>query len=162
MPNGRYALVRSKADDWGIHQDRLGLVAFSAGGQVGARLLADHGQLAYQPLDAVDNVSHRPDFAMLIYPWNIFDAESNDLVDGIAVNPDCPPTFLVHTHDDRSSSVGAALFYIGLKQHGLPAELHIYGNGGHGYGLRPVQGSQISTWTDHAAHWLSTLELTQK
>ena len=61
--------------------------------------------------------------------------------------------FLVHTDDDRSSSLGSVLFYAGLKRHGIPAELHVYGNGGHGYGLRPVTGSQIASWPDHAAHW---------
>lgn len=148
------ALVRSQSDRWGLRKDRIGLVAFSAGGQVGARLLCDGGQLSYDSIDDVDVVSHRPDFAVLVYPWNLYDAKSGGLVEGVSVPRDCPPTFLVHTHDDRSSSLGAALFYVGLKQHGLPAELHIYGNGGHGYGLRPVEGSHISTWTDHATQWL--------
>ena len=75
---------------------------------------------------------------------------------GVEVPKNCPPTFLVHTDDDRSSSLGAVLFYAGLKKHGIPAELHVYGNGGHGYGLRPVSKSQISSWPDHAAHWLGT------
>lgn len=153
------ALVRSQADRWKIKPDQVGLLAFSAGGQVGARLLCDGGKLAYDPIDQVDTVSHRPDFALLVYPWNIYDAQSGGLATGIEVPRDCPPTFLVHTHDDRSSSLGAALFYVGLKQHGIPAELHIYGNGGHGYGLRPVPGSQISSWTDHATHWLQTQKL---
>ena len=63
---------------------------------------------------------------------------------------------MVHTDDDRSSALGAVLFYTGLKQQGIASELHVYGNGGHGYGLRPVAKSQIATWPDHAAHWLAT------
>ncbi|MCA9053148.1 MAG: alpha/beta hydrolase [Planctomycetaceae bacterium] len=150
------ALIRSQASRWDLKPDRIGLVAFSAGGQVGARLLCDGGQLAYTPIDDVDKVSHRPDFAVLIYPWNMYDAASGGLVDDLAVPKDCPPTYIVHTHDDRSSSLGAVHFYMGLKQHDIPAELHVYSNGGHGYGLRPRTGSQISTWPDHAAHFLAT------
>lgn len=148
------ALIRSQADQWGLRKDRIGIVAFSAGGQVGARLLCDGGKLAYERLDDVDEVSHRPDFAVLVYPWNLYDAANDRLIDGLAVPADAPPTYLVHTHDDRSSSLGAVLLYIGLKQHNLPAELHVYGNGGHGYGLRSQKNSQISTWPDHAAHFL--------
>jgi acetyl esterase/lipase len=150
------ALIRSQADRWDVQPDRIGLVAFSAGGQVGARLLCDGGKNSYDRIDAVDATSHRPDFAILIYPWNMYDAASDALVAGVQVPKDCPPTYLVHTDDDRSSSLGAVLFYAGLKKHGIPAEIHVYGNGGHGYGLRPVKGSQISSWPDHATHWLGT------
>ena len=149
------AFVRERADDWELRSDRIGLLGFSAGGHVAARLLSAEGQLAYDPVNAVDSVSHWPDFAILIYPWNIYDTARADLVDGVSVSPKCPPTFLAHTDDDRSSSMGAVLFYAGLKKRGIPSELHVYGNGGHGYGLRPVNGSEISTWPGHAAHWLS-------
>lgn len=150
------ALVRSRADQWQIRKDRIGLVGFSAGGQVAARLLSDGSKRSYERLDNVDEAAHRPDFAVLIYPWNMYDAKTDGLVAGINVPKDCPPTYMVHTDDDRSSSLGAVLFYAGLKKHGIPAELHVYGNGGHGYGLRLIAGSQISTWPDHAAHWLGT------
>ena len=150
------ALVRSRADQWGIRKNRIGLLGFSAGGQVAARLLNDGGHHSYDRLDEIDDVSHRPDFAILVYPWNMYDAKTDGLIEGIAVPENCPPTCLVHTDDDRSSSLGAVLYYAGLKKHGIPAELHVYGNGGHGYGLRTVTGSQISSWPDHAAHWLGT------
>jgi acetyl esterase/lipase len=150
------SLIRSRAEDWGIRKDRLGLVGFSAGGQVAARLLTAGDKRSYERLDGVDDVSCRPDFAILVYPWNMYDAKTDGLIAGVEVPKNCPPTFLVHTDDDRSSSLGAVLFYAALKKHGIPSELHVYGNGGHGYGLRPVAKSQISTWPDHAAHWLGT------
>ncbi len=150
------ARIRSQASEYGLKPDRIGLVGFSAGGQVSCRLLSDGGKKTYDRIDAIDDVAHRPDFAILIYPWNMYDAAHDRLVEGIQVPKDCPPTYIVHTDDDRSSSLGAVHFYAGLKKHGIPAELHVYGNGGHGYGLRPVNGSQISTWPDHAAHWLGT------
>lgn len=148
------ALIRTQADHWGIRKDRLGIVGFSAGGQVAARLLTAGEGKAYDPIDTVDQTSHRPDFAILVYPWNMYDPKQDALVEGIQVSKICPPTFIVHTHDDRSSSLGAVLFYAGLKKHDIPAELHVYGNGGHGYGLRPVKDSEISTWPSHAGHWL--------
>jgi acetyl esterase/lipase len=151
------AFIRSEAKQWNLKEDRIGLLAFSAGGQVGARLMSANGKLAYDRMDAVDDVSHRPDFALLVYPWNMYDPKSKSLVEGIQVPSDCPPTFLVHTHDDHSTSLGATLFYVGLKELGINAELHVYGNGGHGYGLRPVKDSQISSWPTHAAHWLARL-----
>lgn len=150
------SLVRAQADRWGLKQDRIGLLGFSAGGQVAARLLSAEGKRTYARLDDVDDVTSRPDFALLIYPWNIYDRERDRLVDGVSVPKNCPPSYIVHTGDDKSSSLGAVLFYVGLKKLDIPAELHVYGAGGHGYGLRPVPGSQISTWPDHAAHWLST------
>jgi acetyl esterase/lipase len=147
-------MVRSQAKKWGLKKNRIGLLGFSAGGQVAARLLSDEGKLAYDRIDDIDDVSHRPDFALLIYPWNIYDSQRDGLIEGVHVTKDCPSVFIVHTDDDRSSSLGSTYFYSGLKRLGIPAELHIYGNGGHGYGMRKVEGSQISTWTEHATHWL--------
>ena len=149
------ALVRSQAKLYGLKTDRIGLAGFSAGGQVAAKLLCDQGKLSYQRIDEVDDVSHRPDFAMLIYPWRVYDATTGSLIAGVNVSEDVPPTFIVHTDDDASSSLGAVLFYAELKKLKIASELHVYGDGGHGYGLRKVSGSQISTWTDHAAHWLA-------
>ncbi len=148
------SLIRSHSAEYGIEEDRIGLLGFSAGGQVAARLLSLQGKRSYERIDAIDDVSSIPNFGLLIYPWNCYDSISEGLVDGISVPDDCPPTFLVHTDDDRSSSLGAVLFYSDLKKLGIPSELHIYGNGGHGYGTRPVEGSEISSWTGHAAHWL--------
>jgi len=149
------ALVRSQVKLYGLKADRIGIAGFSAGGQVAAKLLCDQGKLSYQQIDEVDDVSHRPDFAMLIYPWRIYDAATGSLIDGVKVSADVPPTFIVHTDDDASTSLGAVLFYAELKKLKITSELHVYGNGGHGYGLREVPGSQISTWTNHAAHWLA-------
>jgi acetyl esterase/lipase len=150
------SFIRHRASEWALRKDRLGLLGFSAGGQVAARLLSGNDKRSYDRLDEADDISYRPDFSILVYPWNMYDAKTGGLIAGVEVPKSCPPTFLVHTDDDRSSSLGAVLFYAGLKKHGIPAELHVYGNGGHGYGLRPVRNSQISTWPDHAAHWLAT------
>jgi len=156
------ALIRSRSEEWGLKKDQIGLLGFSAGGQAAARLLAASGELKYEKTDEIDEVSHRPNFCVLVYPWRMYDVENEALVAGISVPKDCPPTFLVHTHDDKSSSLGAVLFYADLKRAGIPAELHVYGNGGHGYGLRPRKDSQISTWPSHAASFLATLGFANK
>ena len=91
---------------------------------------------------------------MLIYPWQMLDAKTNELIEPIQITDQSAPAFIVHTHDDASSAVGAAKLYIALKQHKVPAELHVYQNGGHGYGLRDRPDSVISTWPARATEWL--------
>jgi acetyl esterase/lipase len=146
-------VMRDNAKEWRIQPDRIGVLAFSAGGQVGA-ILHTSETAAYQPIDATDQQSFRPDFSLLIYPWRVLDEESGQLMPEIHLTEKSPPAFIVHTHDDRSSSIGSVLIYAGLKRHNVPAELHVYGNGGHGYGMRAVKDSNIGTWPNRATDWL--------
>lgn len=147
------SLVRARCVDFHVRPNQLGLVGFSAGGQVAARLLCSSDR-AYAAIDAADELSFQPAFAVLIYPWNLYDASTRSLVDGLKLPKTVPPLFLVHTDDDRSSSLGTTLLYVACKEQGIPAELHVYGQGGHGYGLREVPKSDIATWPSHAARWL--------
>lgn len=147
-------LIRSRAADWKLQPERVGILGFSAGGQVAAIAHAAGDKAAYPQIDDVDQVSCRPDFSLLVYPWQVLDGTSGELIAPIHVDAQCPPAFIVHTHDDASSSVGAAKLYIALKQHKVPAELHIYQNGGHGYGIRQRPNSVISSWPDRATDWL--------
>ncbi|MGI9243431.1 MAG: alpha/beta hydrolase, partial [Verrucomicrobiales bacterium] len=145
--------LRKNAGRWGLDPAKIGLLAFSAGGQVGAVQIGEIGD-AYTAVDELDELSARPDFAMLIYPWNVGDNSSGKLMGAIRLGGSAPPTFLVHTDDDKSSALGAAAIYMGLKRAGVSAELHVYQNGGHGYGTREREGSVIGTWKDRAADWL--------
>ncbi|MDA0921561.1 MAG: alpha/beta hydrolase [Planctomycetota bacterium] len=147
-------LLRANAAKWNIDKDKVGVLGFSAGGQVASILHTADDVAAYESLDDVDKQSCRPDFSLLIYPWNVFDSKTQQLLPQIQLSAKSPPAFIVHTHDDRSSSMGSVLIYAGLKQHNVQAELHIYGNGGHGYGMRPVKDSDIGTWPARAADWL--------
>ncbi|MFM7039276.1 MAG: alpha/beta hydrolase [Planctomycetaceae bacterium] len=153
------ALIRSRAAEWQIDPDQLGVAGFSAGGQTAARLLGDGGQSAYRLSagDPVDRLSHQPDFAMLIYPWNLWNPDTEQLLPELQISPGLPPVFLVHTHDDSASSLSSAMFYAALRKHRVPAELHVFASGGHGYGLRQIAGSRISSWPELAAHWLQAL-----
>lgn len=149
------SLIRSRATDWKLDPGRIGVAGFSAGGQAAARLLCAGQHRTYTPDDAVDQQSPRPDFGLLIYPWNLWDEKSGSLLPELKIDASCPPTFLVHTHDDRASSLSSVMFYARLRQLNVPAELHVYETGGHGYGLRPVAGSQVSSWTTAAESWLA-------
>lgn len=149
------SLIRSRASEWKLDPGRIGVAGFSAGGQAAARLLCAGEQRSYPAGDTVDQQSPRPNFGLLIYPWNLWDEKSASLLPELTIDADCPPTFLVHTHDDRASSLSSVMFYARLRQLNIPAELHVFENGGHGYGLRPVAGSQVSTWTTAAEAWLT-------
>lgn len=147
-------LVRANAAKWNIDPKRVGLVAFSAGGHVGAVHHTREGMADYPPTDAIDKESCHPDFSLLIYPWRVLNDLTGELHPYIKPAATSPPAFIVHTSDDRSSSIGSVLIYAGLRKHKVPAELHVYTNGGHGYGMRPVPGSEIGTWPERATAWL--------
>lgn len=151
-------LIRSRADEWKLKKDRIGMLAFSAGGQVGA-IVHTATKPTYESLDEIDKQSARPDFSMLVYPWQCLDKQTGKLIEPIKVTKGCGPAFIVHTHDDGSTAVGAAKIYIALKENNVPAELHIYQNGGHGYGVRPRPNSVISTWTDRSTEWMRIRKL---
>lgn len=147
-------LIRSRATEWKLDPQRVGVLGFSAGGQAASILHTRNGQADYEPIDATDKLSSRPAFSMLVYPWRIQDSKTGELLKEIRIGDDSPPVFIVHTHDDNSSSMGAVLMYAGLKKKKISAELHVYENGGHGYGTRHRPNSNIGTWPDRATDWL--------
>ncbi len=138
------SIIRADADKYGIDKSRIGVIGFSAGGLTAASLLAADGKLAYEKVDAIDDAGAKANFGLLIYP----------AVADIEPAAHFPPTFIVHTHDDPIPAEKIAMFYAGLKKADVPAELHIYSTGGHGYGLRPRKGSSVSTWIQHAEAFL--------
>lgn len=144
--------VRVHAEKFGI-TGKVGLLAFSAGGQVGAIHLAS-GDPEFKSTDPVNHHPSKPDFAMLIYPWKTLDEKTGKLMEPIQITKAAPPTFIVHTSDDASTSLGAVEIYVQLKKAGVSSELHVYQNGGHGYGVRNREGSAIGKWSASAADWL--------
>jgi acetyl esterase/lipase len=150
--------LRHHAKEYGLDPAKIGLLGFSAGGQVAAIHLTSE-KAAYEAVDAIDGASFRPDFSMLVYPWRVADEKTGQLMPQIVLSAKMPPGFLVHTDDDKSSSLGAALIYLGMKQQGVSGELHVYQNGGHGYGTRPRPGSVIGSWKDRGSDWLRVRRL---
>ena len=150
--------LRHHAKEYGLDPAKIGLLGFSAGGQVAAIHLTSE-KAAYEAVDAIDGASFRPDFSMLVYPWRVAVEKTGQLMPQIVISAKMPPGFLVHTDDDKSSSLGAALIYLGMKQQGVSGELHVYQNGGHGYGTRPRPGSVIGSWKDRGSDWLRVRRL---
>lgn len=152
------SLLRARAAEWELDPQRIGVLGFSAGGQAAALVTTRFEHRQYAAIDAVDQQSCRPDFSLLVYPWQLIDDKTQELKELVTVTKQTPPTFLVHAHDDGASSLSSVLFYAALKKQGVSGELHVYRNGGHGYGLRPVAESQVHTWPDRAAEWLKGLK----
>jgi acetyl esterase/lipase len=147
------SLVRSKAGEWGLDSKRIGMLGFSAGGHLTAWTSTNYDKRSYEPIDDVDKVSCRPDFAVLVYPGGIIPRDKTELSPEIRVTGDTPPMFFAHAGDDRVSPENSALLYLALKKAGIPAELHIYAGGGHGFGLRPSP-MPCSKWPEQCAAWL--------
>lgn len=148
------SLVRKRAAEWGVKPDQIGVIGFSAGGQAAALVTTRFNERAYKPTDAIDKVSCRPDFSLLVYPWRLIDDKTGTLNEVFTVSKSTPPTFLAHAHNDGATPLSSILFYTALKKNGVGSELHIYETGGHGYGMRPVENSNVDTWTDRAEDWL--------
>lgn len=145
-------LVRQRAAEWKLDAKRIGLLGFSAGGHLAAVASTNHAQRTYDAVDDADKLSCRPDFTLLIYPAYLVDAE-NRLAKELPVTSDTPPTFIAMTADDSVRVEGALFYYLALKAAKVPAEMHLYPVGGHGYGLRPSK-NLVSTWPSRAADWL--------
>ncbi len=147
-------LVRSRAAEWGIDPQRIGVLGFSAGGNLAAILSNQYAQRTYPVVDAADEVSCRPDFAVLIYPAYLTDKDQGDrLRPEVPVTTNTPPTFQSITQDDPVR-VETSLFYcLALKQAGVPNELHVYPVGGHGYGLRRTD-NPATFWPDRVTDWM--------
>jgi len=145
--------VRSQAKKWKIDPERIGILGFSAGGHLSATASTNFDKRAYEAIDEVDNVSCRPDFAVLVYPAYL--TAEQGLAPEIRVGPQTPPMILIHAHDDRISPENSVALYLALKRAKVPAELHIYTSGGHGFGLRPSQ-HPCSTWPQRCADWLAS------
>lgn len=143
------SMVRGRAREIGIDPDRIGIIGFSAGGSP-VRHTALITQRLYEPVDGYDEVPFRPDFAMPIY--------SGGVPEGATISEDCPPFFMVITHDDRNRSIAVAELYVALKKANVSAELHIYESGGHGYGLRPTE-LPVTRWPDRLKEWMRRLKL---
>lgn len=150
-------LLRANAKDWGIAADRIGMLGFSAGGHLSAAASTSFDAPAYEPADETDKLSCRPDFTVLIYPAFISDQDPQKLSPEIAVTDKTPPAFIAQTQDDgyANSAVG---YFLALKKAKVPAELHMYPTGGHGYGMRRT-GTQVMTWPDRCAEWMRAREL---
>ena len=152
------SLVRSKAREWGLDPQRIGMIGFSAGAGLTGWTAANFEKRFYDPVDAIDQVSCRPDFGVMVYSGGgaaLSPATGKyDLTPDMPIHKGCPPMFLVAAGDDGDKAEIATCIYLALKKAGIPAEIHIYSRGGHDFGLRP-SADPCSTWPQRCAEWLS-------
>jgi acetyl esterase/lipase len=174
-------LVRGRAKEWGVDTGRIGFIGFSAGGEVAGMIETRFDAGKPDAEDPVERVSSRPDFNILIYPFYRpgsvpprppggrgpgGPAPSAEPVNNpIEISPnetfpmrgDAPPVFMVCADDDRSHVEPTVKFYLELEANHIPAEMHIYGYGGHGFGLRPTKrpGAPVESWPDRLKDWLA-------
>ncbi len=152
------SLVRSKASEWGIDPKRIGILGFSAGGHLSAATSTNFDRRAYEPIDDIDKISCRPDFAVLVYPAYLAVEGKDELKEDIRVSKETPPTFFAHASNDPIKADNSVLMYLALKRAGVAAELHVYTLGGHGFGLRPSE-FPCSTWPARCAEWLRSQKI---
>jgi len=145
-------LIRSRTGDYGIDPDKLGVMGFSAGGSLSARASTLYGEATYEPVDAADTLSARPDFSLLIYPAYLDQGENRALTSELKVNENTPPMFIFGTADDKHGN-SALVMATALRDEQVPVDLHFMAEGGHGYGLRPGNIA-ADTWPALAAEWL--------
>jgi acetyl esterase/lipase len=152
-------IVRSRAVEWHIDPRRIGVLGFSAGGHLAAALSTHFDQRLYDPVDSADQVSCRPDFAVIVYPGYLATAEQNFAPNAeIHVTEKTPPTFLVQAEDDPVHVENSTVYFLALKNAKVPAEMHLYASGGHGYGLRRTE-LPVTAWPKLVETWLQTIRV---
>ncbi|MGD0481127.1 MAG: alpha/beta hydrolase [Terracidiphilus sp.] len=156
-------LVRFHAAEWHIDPHKIGVLGFSAGGHLVAATSVHFDQRLYSEVDAADQQSCRPDFAIAIYPGHLsMSAGSLELNPDIAahITAQTPPTFLLQNEDDHVDSIWDSLtYYAALKQAEVPTEFHSYAEGGHAFGLRRTK-YPVTAWTQLVEVWLKTIGIT--
>lgn len=151
-------LVRSRAGEWGIDPKRIGIVGFSAGGHLAIATATNFEKRLYEPIDANDEVSSRPDFAVACYSGYLKAKDRDEVRPDLEIPADTPPIFLAHASDDGehhggSDSAHSAVMYLALKRAGVPTELHIYATGDHDFGVRQNEKLPAS-WPGLCVRWL--------
>lgn len=157
------SIVRRNAARWGIDPGKIGVLGFSAGGNLAVLSSTSFGRRVYAPIDANDEASLRPNFAIPVYPGHMTMEHRNkspkhiaaqELHTDIQVSPDVPPTLLIHAKDDVVNPPHYSEVYAReLRQAGVDVTLNLYERGGHAFGVRK-QGTDSDRWTDDALAWL--------
>ena len=149
------SVTRQNAKEWGIDPTRIGVLGFSAGGKTAAMAAISSGKRVYFPTDNTDTVPCNADFGVLVYPAYIVDKDNqlNQEVK-LRVGRECPPMFFAHTADDPVTPQSTLVLAGALQAAKVPVEVHLYPNGGHGYGLRPDKTKQVTSWPERCADWM--------
>ena len=170
-------VVRSRAEEWNINENEIGIIGFSAGGHLASTLGVFYGEQVYKKQDGADNLNARPDFMALIYPVISMEDETThmgsrkallgeDPTDALVtrfstyknISETTPPTFILHAIDDEAVPVeNSMLFFGSLKDKGVPVTMHIYPTGGHGFS-QALQDKRLNGWVELLFDWIENLE----
>lgn len=153
-------VVRARAKEWNVDPTKIGVIGFSAGGYLVAQT-SNIFKSTYKPVDALDALSSRPDFAVALYPGHL--CRSGGTLDpSIHVTKQTPPTFLLHAWDDPVDDVCNSTVYArALHQAGVAAEVHLFARGGHAFGLRN-KDRPISSWPVLVENWLKEIGILER
>jgi acetyl esterase/lipase len=151
-------LVRFHAAEWHVNPHKIGVIGFSAGGHMVTATSTHFDKRSYPAVDAADKESCRPDFAIACYPGHLWDRDDSlKLNPNVPVTTNTPPTFLLQAENDPVDPINNSLvYYLALKNAGVPVEMHLYAQGGHGFGLRPTK-FPITGWPRLVETWLGTI-----
>jgi acetyl esterase/lipase len=151
------AYTRSHAKEWNINSDKIGVLGFSAGAHLSAVASTNYSSRTYPRIDSYDDVSLRPDFTVLVYPAYL-SADNFKISPELKVDSNTPPTILIQTQDDKSFIDSSLFYYYALKQANVPAAMHLYPSGGHGYGARNT-GHTVNEWPHRVLSWLRDIKM---
>ena len=156
-------LVRFHAAEWHIEPHKIGVIGFSAGGHMVAAISTHFDKRSYPAVDAADKESCRPDFAVALYPGHLWNEDKGFMLNpNVPVTSDTPPMFILQAENDPVDDVRNSLvYYIALKKARVPVEMHLYAEGGHGFGLRPTK-FPITKWPQLVETWLRTIGMTSQ
>ena len=154
-------LLRHRAAAYGIDPDKIGVIGFSAGGHLAAAV-SNAEQRTYEPIDAADRESSRPDFAILLYPGRLWDRSSPkpglNLSPWIEISANAPPTLLIHAMNDPVDDIRHSMaFGLALNEVGVPVDMRFYAKGCHAYGLRPTSDPITTEWPGLVVKWLQNI-----
>ncbi|MDY3060656.1 MAG: alpha/beta hydrolase [Fusobacterium sp.] len=175
-------IIRNHSKEWGIDNKKIGVMGFSAGGHVASTLANKYEEEVYKKLDAIDEISARPDFQILGYPvitmtdpyahkgsrkYLLGENPDLNLIEKFSmeknVHKNTPIAFIMHATDDKSVPVENSLkYYTSLKDYKIPVELHLYQDGGHGYSIRGTIGKSVANWTSVVTNWLKANKIIEK
>lgn len=152
--------IRANAEQYNINPNSIGVIGFSAGAHLSVMLSNSSANHTYPSIDQIDDASSRPDFCLLVYPAYL-DGENFQLSPEIKVSSDTPPTLIIQTEDDKSYINSSLFYYYVLKEADVPAWMHLYSVGGHGYGLRDT-GASVNSWPARAEDWFAELGILEE
>jgi acetyl esterase/lipase len=149
-------LVRHHAGEWNLDPKRVGLLGFSAGGNLAGHAAWDRGERTYPQKPELDD-PRGPDFMVFVYGGGFLDAaDKTRFRPGFSVPADAPPAFFLVAHDDKTNPIEATMLYLEYKKLGIPAEVHICTKGGHGFGMRRDK-NPVNDWPQRCGEWMRAM-----